>query len=191
MGGSVAYLVRHGATAWSLSGQHTSSTDLALEESGRIEARALGAVLARHPFALVLSSPLRRALETAELAGFGDRLEITDDLREWDYGDCEGRTTAEIRGDQPGWTLFADGVPNGETAVQVQARARRIVERIRRTEGDTVCFAHGHILRVVAATWMGLGPEAGAHLGLDAGSLSVLGWERETPVLSLWNSRPH
>ena len=145
------FLVRHGETEWSRSGQHTSRTDLPLIEEGRARARALGRELSERRFALVLSSPFRRALETAELAGLGDQLEVCDDLREWDYGRYEGITTPQIREENPGWNLWRDGCPDGETPDQVEARADRVLERISDVDGDVALFAHGHILRVLAA----------------------------------------
>jgi broad specificity phosphatase PhoE len=184
------FVVRHGETAWSASGQHTGRTDVPLEEIGRDQARSLAAALADESFALVLTSPLLRAFETAQLAGFGDRLEPTDDLMEWDYGDYEGLTSTQIREQRPGWTLFADGVPGGERASEVGQRVDRVIARARATEGDTLCFAHGHVLRVLAARWVGLPPAAGRLWVLGPGSLGVLGWEREIPVVSRWNEPP-
>jgi broad specificity phosphatase PhoE len=181
------FLVRHGATAWSRSGQHTGLTDIPLLDDGREEARALAPVLATHRFSLVLTSPLSRATETCALAGLGDRAEVTDDLLEWDYGDYEGRTTDEIRVERPGWDLWVDGAPGGETVGAVGRRADRVIEAARDTTGDTICFAHGHVLRVLAARWVGLPPVGGRMLVLEAGALSVLGWEREVPVLARWN----
>jgi broad specificity phosphatase PhoE len=179
--------VRHGATAWSRSGQHTGLTDIPLLDDGRAEARALAPVLAAHRFSLVLTSPLSRAAETCALAGLGDRAEVTDDLLEWDYGDYEGRTTDEIRLERPGWDLWVDGAPGGETVGAVGRRADRVIEAARGTDGDTICFAHGHVLRVLAARWVGLPPVGGRVLVLEAAALSVLGWEREVPVLARWN----
>lgn len=180
-------VVRHGATEWSTSGQHTSRTDLPLTEAGREEARQLATVLAARPFGLVLTSPRRRAADTAALAGFGDRAEVCEDLVEWDYGDDEGRTTAEIRTDRPGWTLWRDGVPNGETVEQVAARADRVIERVRASGVDAVVFSHGHLLRVLAARWVGLPGADGRLLALAPASVSVLGWEREQAVVLGWN----
>jgi probable phosphoglycerate mutase len=180
-------LVRHGETEWSLSGQHTSRTDLDLIDAGRRRAEALRAELAGREFAVVLSSPLKRALETCRLAGFADRAEIVEDLREWDYGDYEGLTTPQIRVSRPGWNLWSDGCPEGEMPDQVRERADRVLDRLRGIDGDAVVFAHGHILRVIAARWMGLGVTGGARLALSAGALSTLGFERETEVLRSWN----
>ncbi len=184
------WLVRHGETEWSRSGQHTGRTDLPLEPSGEAQAEAVGALLAGVDFALVLTSPLIRAAETCRLAGLGERAEVTDDLMEWDYGAAEGRTTDDLRVDAPGWTLWTDGVAAGETAADVGRRADRVIERARSAGGDAVCFAHGHVLRVLAARWIGLPPAAGRLWTLGAGSLSVLGWEREVPVIDRWNLQP-
>jgi probable phosphoglycerate mutase len=180
-------LVRHGATEWSLSGQHTSRTDLALVEVGRERAQALGPLLADYDFSLVLTSPLRRARETCELAGFGDRAEICEDLVEWDYGEYEGLTTPQIREERPEWILWRDGGPGGERPDQVAARADRVLERAGAAGGDVVVFAHGHILRVMGARWIQAEVAVGRRLALGAGSISVLGFERQTQVISLWN----
>ena len=180
-------VVRHGQTEWSEDGRHTGRTDVALEERGREQARALAGPLGAVGFTLVLTSPLSRASETCVLAGFADRAEPTDDLLEWDYGDFEGRTTSEIREERPGWTLWADGVPGGETAADGGRRADRVIERARAAGGDTLCFAHGHVLRVLASRWIGLPPMGGRMLVLDACALGVLGWEREVPVIERWN----
>ncbi len=176
-------LVRHGATEWSASGQHTSRTDIPLTEAGRDAARALA--LGRE-FALVLSSPLRRARETAELAGFAPEIEL--DLTEIDYGDYEGRTTREIREERPGWTLWRDGSPGGETLAQAGERADRVITRVLAADGDAAIFAHGHILRVLAARWIGLPPERGASFALATASISELGFERENRVIARWNT---
>jgi broad specificity phosphatase PhoE len=180
-------LVRHGQTEWSLDGRHTGTTDLPLLEEGRRDAEALRAPLGRRSFALVLSSPLSRARETAELAGLGDRLELDDDLREWNYGEYEGITTPQIRERRPDWDLWRDGCPGGESAADVAARADRVLARAAGAEGDVILVAHGHLLRVVAARWLGLGPEGGALLTLSPATLSVLGFERETHVVRSWN----
>jgi probable phosphoglycerate mutase len=183
-------LVRHGETEWSRSGQHTSRTDLPLLEEGRERAEALRPMLAPWTFSLVLTSPLRRARETCELAGLGDRAEICEDLREWDYGDYEGLTTPQIREQRPDWSLWRDGCPNGEQPEEVGERADRALARLRSTDGDAVAFAHGHIFRVVAARWISLPPAGGARLALRAGAMCVLGFERETEVIQLWNDAP-
>jgi broad specificity phosphatase PhoE len=184
------WLVRHGETEWSAAGKHTGSTDLPLTEAGRDAARAVARVLRRHTFVAVLTSPLRRARETCELAGLTAEADVVDDLREWEYGDYEGLTTAEIRESRPGWTVWRDGCPGGESADDIGARADRVVERLRGIDGDVAVFAHGHLLRVLGARWCGLSPEDGAALALDTAGLSRLGWEREQPVLRLWNAPP-
>lgn len=188
--GGRIFLVRHGQTEWSRTGRHTGRTDLALEPEGRRQAEAVGVLLGGHAFALVLASPLRRAAETCRLAGYGTAAEPCPDLLEWDYGSYEGLTGDQIRGERPGWTLWEDGVPGGETAADVGRRADRVVARAREAAGDTLCVAHGHVLRVLAARWTGLPPAGGRLLALGAGSVSVLGWERETPVVERWNQRP-
>jgi broad specificity phosphatase PhoE len=181
-------VVRHGETEWSATGRHTSRTDLPLTEEGRRRAGALREALAGWSFALVLCSPLRRARETCELAGFGSEAEICDGLREWDYGEYEGLTTPQIRETNPDWSLWRDGCPGGELPEQVGARADRVLSRLRAAGGDGVAFAHGHILRVVTARWLGMEPAAGARFALKAGALGVLGFERETEVLDRWNA---
>lgn len=184
------WLIRHGATEWSVSGQHTGSTDIPLLAEGEEAARGLARRLAGVEFARVLTSPLQRARRTAELAGFGDRLEINDDLREWEYGDYEGRTTPDIRDERSGWTIWSDGAPAGEMAADVGARVDRVIEDVRRTDGNVAIVAHGHLLRVLGARWCGWPPEDGRHLALGTAALSALGYERETPVIVLWNDGP-
>ena len=179
------WLIRHGETEWSLSGAHTSRTDLPLTAEGERRARALGERLRGKQFALVLSSPMRRALETARLAGFEP--EITPDLREWDYGEYEGLTTPQIQKSAPGWTIWTGTPPGGETAEQVAARADRVIARALQAGGDVAFFAHGHVLRVIGARWVGLEPQGGRYFALSTGSVSVLGWERETRVIETWN----
>jgi broad specificity phosphatase PhoE len=181
------WIVRHGETTWARLGRHTSRTDVPLTARGRRDARRIGAILAKHPFTLVLSSPKRRALETAQLAGFGDRIEVTDDLVEWDYGADEGRTTAEIRAERPGWTIWRDGPKDGETAAHVRARVNRVIARARAQPGDTLAFAHGHVLRALTARWLGLPVRDGRLFELGTATISVLGWEREQPVIERWN----
>ncbi len=183
-------LVRHGETEWSRSGQHTSRTDLPLLEEGRARAKALGPILERWDFSLVLTSPLRRARETCELAGFADRAEVCEDLREWDYGEYEGLTTPQIREERPGWDLWRDGCPDGEQPDQVGARADRALDRLRSSGGDALAFAHGHIFRVIAARWIELPASGGARLSLKAGAVCALGFERDTQVIALWNQTP-
>jgi broad specificity phosphatase PhoE len=180
-------LVRHGETEWSLSGQHTSRTDVPLTNAGREAARRLGARLAGREFALVLTSPRSRARDTCAEAGLGDVARVDDDLVEWDYGSYEGLTTPEIRVDHPGWLLWEDGVPGGETARQVAARADRVIERAIAADGDVALFAHGHVLRVLGARWLGLPPERGGSLALETASLSELGFEHENRVIWRWN----
>jgi broad specificity phosphatase PhoE len=180
-------LVRHGETEWSRAGKHTGRTDVPLTERGRREAEAVGADLQGRRFALVLTSPLARAAETCRLAGLGEVAEKRDDLMEWDYGAYEGRETIDIREEHPGWTLWRDGVPEGETIAEVQARADRVIAELRSVAGDVAVFAHGHLLRVVAARWLGLEPAAGRLLALDPATISILGYERETPVIRMWN----
>ena len=183
----VVWLVRHGETEWSRLGRHTGRTDVPLTDLGREQAVAVGRRLADHPFAVVLSSPLSRALDTARLAGFGETVETTDDLLEWDYGADEGRTTPEIRQQRPGWTIWRDGPKDGERAEELAARTDRVVARCRVATGDVLVFAHGHVLRVLAARWLGQAPAAGRLYALSTATISVLGWERETPVLERWN----
>ena len=178
-------LLRHGATEWSLSGQHTGRTDIPLLEVGREQARGAGELLRDMKFALVLTSPLRRARETCALAGFDG--EPDPDLLEWDYGAYEGLTTAEIQAERPGWSLWTDGVIGGEGGADVGRRVDRVIQRARLVEGDTLCVAHGHVLRVLAARWLGLPPAGGRLFALGTGTVSILGWERDTPVVSLWN----
>jgi probable phosphoglycerate mutase len=184
-------LVRHGATEWSTTGQHTGRTDIPLTEEGRGQAERLRIRLARERFALVLVSPLRRARETAERAGVGAVAEVEHDLVEWDYGDYDGRTAAEIRQERPGWTPWHDGFPGGETLEQMAARAARVVARVRDAEGDVALFAHGHILRVIAACWLEQPPVEASRYYLSTASVSVLGWERETTVIDRWNEACH
>jgi len=184
-------LVRHGATEWSRNGQHTGRTDIPLLEEGREQAKRAGQILREHGFSsfgLVLASPLRRAAETCALAGF--EAEIDPDLMEWDYGEYEGMTGKEIRQQRPGWTLWDDGVPGGERISDVGRRADRVIERARTSDGDTLCVAHGHLLRILAARWVGLPPVAGRLLILRAGGMCVLGWELEFPAIEVWNRGP-
>lgn len=179
------WLVRHGETEWSRSGQHTSRTDLPLTPEGVKRAQSLKHMLTGHSFGLVLSSPMQRAVETCRLLGLTP--EISEDLREWDYGDYEGLTTAEIQKRVPGWTIWTGAPPNGETAGQVGARADRVISRAASAAGDAALFGHGHLLRILAARWIGLEPSGGGLLALSTASLSVLGYERETRVIRLWN----
>jgi probable phosphoglycerate mutase len=180
-------LIRHGETEWSRSGQHTSHTDLALTENGRRMAMLLGAALHDRHFALVLVSPLRRARDTCRLAGFGDQAQIRPDLMEWEYGDYEGLTTPQIREQRPGWSLWTDGCPGGETAEQVGARVDLVIAEARGARGDVALFAHGHVLRVLTARWLDLPPEQGRLFALGTGTISALGYERQQPVILRWN----
>lgn len=181
------WLVRHGETTWSLSGQHTGATDLPLTPAGEAAARALAPLLAPLPFARVWSSPLARARRTAELAGHGARLELDADLMEWNYGAYEGLTNAEIQAKAPGWLVFRDGCPEGDSPEAVGARADRVIARLRQGPGPSLVFAHGHLLRVLAARWLELPPLAGRNLLLDTTTLSVLSDYRGTPALAAWN----
>jgi broad specificity phosphatase PhoE/GNAT superfamily N-acetyltransferase len=181
------WVVRHGETEWARLGRHTGRTDVPLTELGRSQAVAAGRKVAGAAFSTVLSSPLSRALDTARIAGFGDRVEILDDLREWDYGADEGKTTAEIRRTEPDWSIWDAGPHGGETIDALGRRADRVIARVRAASGDVLCFAHGHILRVVAARWIGLPPADGRSFALSTATVSVLGWERETAVIQRWN----
>ena len=181
------YLVRHGETAWSLSGQHTGTTDLALTEQGEEAAKRLGPPLSRVAFARVLTSPMRRAARTCELAGLGAQATVDADLMEWNYGDYEGLTTEQIRGRAPGWLLFRDGCPGGESPEAIAARVDRLIMRVRAIDGDVALFAHGHVFRVLAARWLGLPVIVGRHFLLDTATLSILGYDREVPAVKQWN----
>jgi probable phosphoglycerate mutase len=202
----LVYLARHGETAWSLSGQHTGRTDLPLTERGERNARRLGERLSGHRFATVLTSPLQRAARTCELAGFPLTLpspprgegrvrgaEVDRDLLEWDYGQYEGRRSAEIHAERPDWQLFRDGCPGGESPEQVGVRAARLVNRVRAVRGDVLLFSSGHFLRVLAAHWLGLEAGAGRYFLLSTASLSALGYEhnRSQPAIRLWNDTDH
>lgn len=180
-------LVRHGETSWSLSGQHTSRTEVGLTEEGRVQARLLGRLLGEQQFSLVLVSPRRRAVETCQLAGLGESARTCEDLAEWDYGDYEGKTTDEIRATVPGWTVWTHPSPGGETAAEVAARADRIIGLVRKAGGDVAVFGHGHMLRVLAARWCELEATDGRCLALDPATMSILGYERATPVIRRWN----
>jgi len=181
-------LVRHGETEWSLQYRHTSHTDLPLTEHGRQAAASLRPLLASRQFALVLTSPRQRARETAALAGFSNA-EVCDDLQEWDYGDDEGRTTAEIREERPGWSVWTDGPKNGETITHVAARADRVIDRTLRAGGDVLVFAHAHIMRVLTARWLTLEPELGKRFLLRTAAPSRLGWEHDYRVIEEWSCR--
>lgn len=181
------WLVRHGETEWARVGKHTGRTDIPLTDLGREQAASVAARLAGRPFALVLSSPLSRALDTARLAGFAARVHTSDDLLEWDYGADEGRTTPEIRVDRPGWSIWGDGPKDGESIRHVATRMDRVIARARKQPGDVLVFAHGHVLRILAARWLGLSPTKGQMFALSTATLSILGWEREQPVIERWN----
>jgi probable phosphoglycerate mutase len=185
--GPQCLLIRHGETEWSLNGRHTGRTDLPLLAEGEEQARALRAKLAGYQLAEVLTSPLQRARVTSDLAGLGGLAVVDPDLAEWDYGSYEGLTTPEIRAARPGWELFAHGAPGGETAEEVGARVDRVIARVRAVDGDVACVAHSHVLRVLAARWIDLEPSAGRHFILGPAGLSVLGWDREQPVVAHWN----
>ena len=189
----VVYLARHGETAWSLSGQHTGRTDLPLTEGGERNARALGARLRGLLFAKTFTSPLQRAVRTCELAGFGNGAELDPDLMEWDYGQYEGRRTAEILEERPDWQLFCDGCPGGETPAEIGARADRVVSRVRAVHGDALLFSSGHILRVLAARWLGLEAAGGRSFVLGTAALCILGYEHNLgePAIRLWNDTHH
>jgi probable phosphoglycerate mutase len=182
------HVVRHGETVWSLSGQHTGVTDIRLTENGRAVARRLQPILAKSPFALVLTSPLSRARETCELAGFGDRAVVERDLVEWNYGEYEGLTPKQIHARRPGWMIFRDGCPGGETPEEVGARADRVIARVRATRGDVALFAHGHVFRVLVARWIGLPVTSGQHFLLDTATLNILGYYRDIPAVKVWNA---
>jgi probable phosphoglycerate mutase len=182
-------LVRHGETEWSRTGRHTGTTDVALTDLGRRQAAAQAAFLSRRRFAAVFVSPMHRSRETALLAGCPGA-DVLDDLREWDYGAYEGRTTLSIREEVPRWTVWTHPSPGGETVEQVAARVDRVIARARSIDGDVVCFGHGHSLRVLGARWCDLAPQDGRALALDPAAVCVLGYERETPVLRLWNRTP-
>jgi probable phosphoglycerate mutase len=182
------YVVRHGETEWSLSGQHTGVTDIPLTENGRAVARRLKPILAEPSFTLVLSSPLSRARETCELAGLGARAVLEPGLKEWNYGEYEGLTPTQIHAKAPGWMIFRDGCPGGETPAQVGARVDQVLTRVRAAPGDVALFAHGHVFRVLVARWIGLPPGAGQHFLLDTATLNVLGYYRDSPAVKIWNA---
>lgn len=182
------FLLRHGQTEWSESGQHTGCSDIPLTPEGEANATRLAPVLAQENFKLVLSSPLQRAVRTCELAGLGDRREDEPDLVEWDYGEYEGLTTAEIRKHDPGWTVFCHPTPGGETAAQIGARLDRVVARVRAVDGDAALFGHGHALRVFAARWLDLPPEDGRHFMLGTATVCVMSYEHNAPAVLRWNA---
>ena len=181
-------LMRHGETEWSRDHKHTSYTDLPLTDTGAEQARALGKRIAGHEFDAIFVSPLLRARQTCELAGFGTRAEVLDDLREWNYGEYEGLTTAEIRESRPGWTVWNDGPRGGESPEEVASRADRVIAHAAADGADAALFGHGHMSRVIAARWIGLGAAGGARLRLETATVSTLGYERETQVILTWNT---
>lgn len=190
---SAIYLARHGETEWTITGQHTGRTDLPLTERGECNARKLGERLRDMTFAKVFTSPLRRAMRTCELAGFGSVAEIDPDLVEWDYGEYEGRRTVDILRERPDWQLFRDGCPDGEVPEQVATRADRVVQRVRKVTGNVLLFSSGHFLRVLTARWIGTEPIFGKSLMLSTASLSALGYENsvDQPAIQLWNDTRH
>ena len=190
MHGPEVVLVRHGETLWSRNRQHTGRTDIPLTDEGRRQSERVGDSLRGRRFALVLTSPLQRAAETCRLASLVDVAVFREELMEWDYGAYEGRTTAEIRAEVPGWSLWRDGVPGGETAADVGRRVDRVIADVRAANGDGALFAHGHVLRVLAVRWLGLPPTEGRLFALDPATISILGYERETPVIRRWNEPP-
>jgi probable phosphoglycerate mutase len=185
--GPEVVLVRHGETLWSRSGKHTGRTDIPLTEEGRSQSERVGDTLRGRRFALVLTSPLQRAAETCRLAGLGAVAAFREELMEWDYGAYEGRTTPEIREEVPGWSLWRDGVPGGEVSADVGRRVDRVIADLRAVDGEVALFAHGHVLRVLAARWLGLPATEGRLFALDPATISILGYERETPVIKRWN----
>lgn len=184
-------LVRHGATDWSEEGRHTGWTDIPLNATGREQARRLAGALSQRSFSAVLCSPLQRARTTCELAGLLGEAELDPDLREWRYGDYEGLTAAQIRERRPGWNIWDDGVKHGETLDELGARADRVIERLRGIDGEVAVFAHGHLLRVLAARWIWRLPRLAQHLQLSTATISALGWEHDWPSLTLWNDGQH
>ena len=185
------YLVRHGETAWSLTGRHTGRTDLTLTEKGERQALGLGERLRQVAFTHVFTSPLRRARQTCDLAGYGAMSQVAPDSHEWDYGAYEGLTTAAIHEQQPGWNVFQDGCPAGESVEQISQRADRVFANLRMLDGTVALFSHGHFIRALAVRWIGLPLREGQHFALDTGSISILGYElhsAEIPVISIWNS---
>lgn len=181
------WLIRHGETAWSLSGAHTSRTDIPLTNRGRERARKIKAYLSGKDFSMVLTSPLQRAQETCRIAGFGDVAQIDDDLREWNYGVYEGRTTKDIQKEIPGWSVWTSPIIDGETLEQVAERANRVIARVAAKGGRVALFAHAHILRILAACWIQAPPVTGSRLAFGTGAISTLGFEHETRVITMWN----
>src|SRR5574341_261908 len=182
------FIVRHGETEWSLSGQHTGTTDIPLTEHGRQVARLLRPILAKESVALALTSPLQRAQETCRLTGFGDVAKVEPDLVEWNYGRYEGLTPAQIHVTAPGWLIFRDGCPGGEQPEEIGARVDRVIAKVRAVEGNVALFAHGHVFRVLAARWLGLPALAGQHFLLDTATMTILSYYRGVPAIKQWNA---
>jgi len=182
------YVIRHGETEWSLSGRHTGTTDIPLTERGRSVARRLKPVLSMKNFGLILTSPLQRARATCELAGLGERAELNCDLVEWNYGEYEGLTPRQIHAKRPGWLIFTDGCPGGESPGQLEARVDRVIARVRAVEGDIALFAHGHVLRTLVARWLGLSVADGCHFLLDPATISILSYYRGIGAVKQWNA---
>jgi probable phosphoglycerate mutase len=183
-------LVRHGETEWSRDGRHTGRTDIPLTTEGRRQATALGGPLTAWQFGLVLSSPLQRALETCRLAGYGTKAQLRPELMEWDYGRYEGRTSRQIVAENPGWSLWRDGGPDGETPEDIGRRVDRVISEVRQVAGNVLIFAHGHVLRVLTARWLGEPADGGRHYALQTATLSVLAYEHQDPVIIRWNLPP-
>ena len=183
------YVVRHGETEWSINGKHTGVTDIPLTENGRNQVKCLQPVLANEVFALVLTSPLHRARETCKLSGLEDKAEVDQNLMEWNYGKYEGVTSKEIHKTVPGWLVFNDGAPGGETPEQIGARADRVIQRVRAVQGNVALFAHGHIFRVLVARWLDLPATAGRNFLLDTGTLNILSYYRGYPAVKIWNAQ--
>jgi len=183
------YVIRHGETEWSINGKHTGVTDIPLTENGRNQVKCLQPVLANEVFALVLTSPLHRAMETCKLSGLGEKAEVEPNLVEWNYGEYEGVTSKEIHKTVPGWLVFNDGAPGGETPEQIGARADRVIQRVRAVQGNVALFAHGHIFRVLVARWLDLPATAGRNFLLDTGTLNILSYYRGYPAVKIWNAQ--
>jgi probable phosphoglycerate mutase len=181
------YCIRHGETEWSLSGQHTGATDVPLTDHGRMLAKRLRTALSQEKFDLVLVSPLQRARETCALAGLGEEAIVARDLTEWNYGNYEGLTPGQVQDINPGWLIFRDGCPGGEAPDEVGGRVDRVIVRVRSVDGDVAVFAHGHVLRTLAARWIGLPPQGGQHFTLETGTISILGFYHNVPAVKAWN----